>query len=277
VYGSIAPGSLQGSRRSSIKLEKRAKSVPAVPVVEQSELATASLPEVVAFTSAWIPWLSPHHRMLFHHFTGTTLQIFDDSQAVQQEIRSAIIPMVVDTNHGFSLLAAILCLASTHRRNLGLHQDSAEIEYWRDMSMGHLRRPGIQEDGETLNVFAATALMLCIRDIISDVERSFSWKLHLQGAFTVLNQKDCHLSQSVQNVRRILMKLASSLHLRSLLPAPHSAQTGPSPTRQLDSPVELKGLPGGMVTVLRDIRSLRQERSALRNIELHSDSSNMDA
>ena len=213
--------------------------------------------------------------MLFDHFTSITLQIFDDSAAVQQEIRAVIVPMAIDTNHGFSLLAAILCLASTHRRNLGLHQDKAEIEYWRDMSMGHLRRPCVQEDESTENVFAATALMLCIRDVISDVERSFSWKLHLQGAFTVLNQDSSHLSHSAQVARRILTKLAGSLQLRSLLPAPFSAQAGPTPSRPLDGVPDLEGLPRTLVTVMRDIRTLRQERSALRKIELHSDSSNM--
>lgn len=156
--------------------------------------------------------------------------------------------------------------------------------------MGHLRRPGVQEDGSTENVgvfslsrqacksligvnhfqvFAATALMLCIRDIISDVERSFSWKLHLQGAFTVLNQNGSHLSHAVQNVRRILSKVASSLHLRSLLPAPHSTQAGPSLNRDLDGLDGMNSLPERMMVVLRDIRTLRQERSALRNIELH--------
>lgn len=214
--------------------------------------------------------------MLFHHFTGTTLTIFDDSPAIQQEIRSAIVPMAIDTNHGFSLLAAILALASTHRRNLGLHQDTAEIEYWRDMAMGHLRRPGVQEDGSTENTFAATALMLCIRDIISDVERSFSWKLHLQGAFTVINQDDSHLSETAQSARRVLTKIASSLQLRSLLPAPYSAQPRPGSPKQHERANELKGLPGNLVNVLRDIRSLRQERCALQNIETYSDSSNMD-
>jgi hypothetical protein len=214
--------------------------------------------------------------MLFDHFTGTTLAIFDDSRAVQQEIRSTIVPMAIDTNHGFSLLASILSLASTHRRNLGLHQDTTEIEYWRDMAMGHLRRPGVQEDGNTENCFAATALMLCIRDIISDVERSFSWKLHLQGAFTVLNHEASDLSQSAQSARRVLIKLASSMQLRSLLPAPYSTQPGPNSPRRRERENELKSLPGGLVGVLRDIRSLRQERSALKNIELHSDSSNMD-
>ena len=278
MYGQIdfSASSSSSSRRPSIKLEKRPRSVPAVPSIEQNQLLTSSLAEDATFTSAWIPWLSEHHRMLFHHFTETTLTIFDDSPAVQQEIRSTIVPMAIDTNHGFSLLASILSLASTHRRNLGLHQDTAEIEYWRDMSMGHLRRPGVQEDGNTENCFAATALMLCVRDIISDVERSFSWKLHLKGAFTVLNHEAGHLSQAAQSARRVLIKLASSMQIRSLLPAQHSTQPGPDSPRQHECVNELNGLPGGLVNVLRDIRSLRQERSALKNIELHSDSSNMD-
>lgn len=250
--------------------------MPVSPSNDARDLSTTSLPEGVAFVSAWIPWLSQHHRMLFHHFTGTTIQIFDDSQAVQQEIRSTIVPMAVDTNHGFSLLAAILSLASTHRRNLGLHQDSAEIEYWRDMSVGHLRRPGIQEDGSTENVFAATALMLCIRDTISDVERPFSWKLHLQGALTVLKKNGDHLSPAAHSVRVVLTKLARSLQLRSLLPAPLSIP-GPS---SLDSGLEdtdkeVYGLPAALTVILQDIRDLRLERFALQNIEKNSNSSNM--
>ena len=214
--------------------------------------------------------------MLFHHFTETTLSIFDDSQAVQQEIRATMIPMAVDTNHGFSLLAAILSLASTHRRNLGLHQDRAEIEYWRDMSVGHLRRPGVQEDGSTENVFAATALILCIRDIISDVEKPFSWKLHLQGAFTALKKAENHLSPVAHSVRRPLTKLAKSLQLRSLLPGSSSIGGSCSlDTTPEDTDHEVCGLPAALVAILQDIRTLRRERSALQNIESNSNSANM--
>ena len=98
-----------------------------------------------ASPSAWLPWLSDHHRMLFNHFTSSTLATFHQSKMVTDEIRTILIPLATDTNHGFSLLAAILSLAATHRMNLGLSNDEAEIDYWRDMSIGHLRRPGIHE------------------------------------------------------------------------------------------------------------------------------------
>ena len=125
----------------------------------------------VTTSSASIPWLSQHHRMLIDHFIGHTVCLFAESDAEQQEINSAIIPMAVDTKHGFSLLAVILSLASTHRLNLGLQWDVAKIEYWNDMSVGHLRRPMCQEVESTETVFAATALMLCVRDIIRRREK----------------------------------------------------------------------------------------------------------
>ena len=214
--------------------------------------------------------------MLIHYFAGTTLQIFDDSRAVQQELRSTIVPMAVDTNHGFSLLAAILSLALTHRKNLGLHQDQAEVEYWRDMSIGHLRRPGVQENGSTENVFAATALLLCIRDAISDGERPFSWRLHYYGAFTVLMKRRDGTSSATNGTRRLLIKLARSLRIRSLLPTSTSLSAPGCPDKKRDIiDFEVCGFPAALAMILQDIRALRLEVFALKNIEAISGSSNM--
>lgn len=275
IYGHAGSSTSAQQYTHGIKLEPRSQSVPTVPTIEQCDCVTAPLPEGVAITSAWIPWLSQHHRMLFHHFIGTTLSIFAEGNAVQQEIRSAIIPMAVDTNHGFSLLAAILSLASTHRMNLGLHKDEAEIEYWRDMSVGHLRRPMLQEDESTENVFAATALILCIRDVISDGEKPFSWKLHLQGAFTVLARSGTNLTAASRGIRRPLKKLAQSLQLRSLLPMSLALPPTAGLGREPNTENEVYGFPDELAGILQDIRALRLEKSALQNIEANSTSSNM--
>ena len=215
--------------------------------------------------------------MLFSHFTDTTIQIFDDNQEVQQEIRSMIIPMAVDTNHGFSLLAAILSLASTHRKNLGLHESCAEVIYWKDMSVGHLRRPGVQEDGSTENVFAATALMLCVRDAISQVGCQGAWKLHLLGAFTVLEKSSGQMSPTEQATKSALKRLAKSLQLRSPLPVASSPSTAPecSDRNQETTSLDVYGISAALGAVLQTIRGLRLEKFALHNIERNSDSSNM--
>ena len=214
--------------------------------------------------------------MLFNHFINVTVQTFADDAESQQEIRSAIVPMAVDTNHGFSLLAAILSLASTHRKNLGLHQDESEVEYWRDMSMGHLRRPMVQEDSSAENVFAATALILAIRDVISEGERPFSWKVHLQGAFTVLTRDVMHLSVTCQGIRHLLTKLARSLQLRSLLP---SSLPFPCPSgfdkRQPGADEAVYGIPTDLAVILQDVRIVRLESTALHNIQSNSNDSNM--
>jgi len=140
VYGQIS--SSEGTPRS---LLKRTRSVPSATLIDSVRRPSWPTSSGTSSPLAYIPWLSEHHRMLFDHFTNATIGIFHDNPAIQLEIKSIMVPMAADTNHGFSLLASILSLASTHRMILGFAQDQAEIEYWRDMSIGHLRRPGIQE------------------------------------------------------------------------------------------------------------------------------------
>ena len=127
-------------------------------------------------------------------------------------------------------------------------------------------------DGSTENVFAATALILCIRDAISDSERPLSWRLHLQGASTILRKDDPTLSDSERETRRILTKLAISLQLRSLLPVTSTAGLDKMREEQKSGSI---GMLQEFVDILKDIRALRLERLALEAIESNSDSSNM--
>lgn len=223
-----------------------------------------------------IPWLSTHHQKLVHHFINTTITLFAETRAIQEGISSVVLPMAVDTNHGFSLLAAILSLASTHKINLGLHRNVAEIEYWRDMSVGHLRRPTVQEDESTQDVFAATALVLCVQDVISNVEKPFSWKLHLQGAFTVFTGNEDQSSTATTRTRRTLKRTARSLQVRSLLPTCHSQPyPGDVDRKQLGTQEEILSFPDELSAILLEIRSLRLEKNALQSIETNSGTSNM--
>lgn len=145
MYGQVSPSTSKSRSLSHVEL-KRTRSVPGSTYVEKKEKPSAwSTPVGTPSPTTWIPWLSEHHRMLFNHFQENTLKIFHDWPAARMELKSILVPMAADTNHGFSLLSAILSLATTHRVNLGMKEDRAEIEYWRDMSIGHLRRPGIQE------------------------------------------------------------------------------------------------------------------------------------
>lgn len=214
--------------------------------------------------------------MLIHHFIDASLPLFGTSIIVQERIRPTLLPLLASTNHGFSLLAAVLSFASTHRMNLGLHQDVAEIEYWKDMGVGHLRRPIVQEDESTDNVFAATALVLCLRDVISDEDQPFSWKLHLQGAFTVLSRKSRNSTAEGASIRRILKRIAGGLQLRSPLPLPvWLPSPGSMDTKQGRFNSGMCGLPEELAEVLFDIRMLRLEKTALQNIQSSSGSSNM--
>lgn len=194
--------------------------------------------------------------------------MFTSNEMVQQEIRTSIIPLAVHTNHGFSLIAAILSLASTHRKNLGLHGDTAEASFWRDLSVGHLRRPTVHEDESTLDVFAGTALILAIRDVISDGTKPSPWRLHLQGALSVF-QRD---TSAGTDVRKPLVAVARSLQLRSLTP---TRSNTPDPAMQDEARLDAAGVPQMISGVLQQISALRLEKDALRNIESSSGSENM--
>ena len=222
-----------------------------------------------------VPWLSHHHRNLLKHFIENTTSIFAEDLETRQEARSVLIPMAVDTNHGFSLLAALLSLASVHSLSLGLHSRVNESEYWQNMSVGHLRRPTVQEDESTQNVFVATALILCMRDTF-DTEEPSAWRLHLQGALCVSALNFTRSGQHRTGTQRFLDRLARSMQIRSLLPGPLS------PLAPVDSKAagdEVRGdlfdLPTELAIVLQHVRALRSERNALEKIEANSGSRNM--
>ncbi|KAK3706110.1 hypothetical protein LTR37_012937 [Vermiconidia calcicola] len=271
VYGQANSAGSKPFVALGVALTTRHRSEMSAQSSEESILATTALP-ATAVSAAPLQWLSQHHRMLFHYFISVTISIFDDSKATQRELRSAILPMAVDTTHGFPLLAATLSLASTHRLNLGLHQDVAEIEYWRDMSIAYLRRAPPDVGGSTANVHSATALMLCIRDAISGNSTS-SWRLHLQGAITILEKQEGHLTHKDSDCRRLLGKLAKSLQLRSLHPS--CLLDGRSKTEATLNDFEVLGLSPDLAAILCEVHVLHLDRAMLQEVETNSDSSAM--
>lgn len=86
------------------------------------------------------------------------------------------------------LMSAVFALAAAHRLSSGLAQDNCQFELMRGKSLKQL--------GSALNCFnpaendqvIATTLILCMAEIISPTSNSASWRLHLQGASTLLAQ-----------------------------------------------------------------------------------------
>lgn len=148
VYGQIASArSSPPPTESTAASLKRTRSVSRPHGTSRTywEEDKLDLSNAIGTTANQISWLSDHHRTLFDHFANETIVMFHDSQTIQKEIKNILLPLATNTNHGFSLLAAIISLAATHQTNVGRSVDEAEIEYWRDMSIGHLRRPGVHE------------------------------------------------------------------------------------------------------------------------------------
>lgn len=173
-------------------------------------------------TVNWLPWLSPRHRYLVAHFANITCSISFLDIKSHYSLCSAILPLALDTTWSFHLVAAILCVSLTHRASLGLEADSIEIDYWESMAVGHLRRQRVSPDETSENVFAATALLLCMKEIISGGEKAHSWRAHLDGAMAVLDKptlegtlERAHLRKLGQTMQRLALIFCLPRHAKT--------------------------------------------------------------
>lgn len=176
----------------------------------------------------WLPWLSLRPRMLVHHFAQVTCATCCLDQTQHHQICAAILPLALDSTSGFHLLAAILSVASTHQRSLNMEQESAtttDAAYWEAMAVGHLHHQQLPHPGDedAENAFAATALLLSVRDIFDGGERAKSWRMHLDGALFVLNRDQKGRSDAYgttpndSSTRLLLRDLAKAMEVVALL------------------------------------------------------------
>lgn len=94
--------------------------------------------------------------------------------------------MALDTSHGTHLLSAMLGLAAIHQISLGSYSDEAYLAQLRYTSLQQLRLQSIGQNAAVDEQSIATALTLCLCDILAGGEKPKSWRLHLQGAATMI-------------------------------------------------------------------------------------------
>ncbi|OIW30216.1 hypothetical protein CONLIGDRAFT_632275 [Coniochaeta ligniaria NRRL 30616] len=188
--------------------------------------------DAIARNPSHLSHLSLPQRVLLDHFLCTVTRSFSLHLATHQGFCMTYLPMALDPSMGQSLLPAILEAAALHRTSLGLDQSQQVVVALRHASVRHFQLPDIGRDAGADDYALATALMLCLCDILSGGEKTDSWRIHLQGATAITRQiserrrKDGRPVHQESDRRKFLWRWCESLAVLSLL-SPDSALTGP--------------------------------------------------
>jgi hypothetical protein len=156
------------------------------PTTPERDEEGASSPALPVSNPNWLPWLSVADYSLMSHFTVTLTRCLSLHQTMQDDFCTALVPMALDTSHGTHLLSAVLALSAIHQSSLGCWIDDTHLAQLRHSSLRQLRRQVIGQDTSVDEKSIATALSLCLCDILLGGEKPRSWRLHLQGAATMI-------------------------------------------------------------------------------------------
>lgn len=126
------------------------------------------------------------YRRLLDHFLHSTTRSISAHEFVQHDYCGTLLPMALETSH---LLAAVLSIAASHRKSLGLEQNEAQLAHLQATSVQQFRKSLSNPDALAEDTSLATTLVLCFGEIVAGSAKSGSWRPHLQGAATILDQR----------------------------------------------------------------------------------------
>ncbi|CAM1503632.1 Fc.00g012230.m01.CDS01 [Cosmosporella sp. VM-42] len=212
--------------------------------------------------------LSSSHRVLLDHFLHTVTRSFSLHVATHHGFCTTYLPMALDSST--ALLPTILEAAALHRRSLGLPQDERELVALRHASIRQFKVPTIGQDDATDDQAVATALMLCLCDILAGGEMTNSWKLHLQGAAAMLRQAcEGHQDGSEKQTsitRNFLWRWCESLEVLSLLGPTSNPEGQIVNDEDSDYIDEFHGFSRGLIHVIQEVKLLLMERRSLQEL-----------
>jgi hypothetical protein len=131
---------------------------------------------------SWLPDLPGPYKLLLDYFVHVTVS-FSCHEAVKDDFFRTFVPMAVDTSH---VMASILNLAAVHRVKAGLTQCTKQLALLQVVTVEQLRSSLLSSSGIPTEASMATVLMLCYSAIVAGGERARSWRLHLEGAASLL-------------------------------------------------------------------------------------------
>jgi hypothetical protein len=209
--------------------------------------------------------LTSSQKLLLDHFLHTVTRSFSLHAKSHQGFCSTYLTLALHSSA--QVLPAVLEASAHHRKSLGLEHSDHELLSLRQASLQNLQVPQYGGDDNTQDIAAATALMLCLCDILAGGETG-SWMVHLQGAMAILRQSPAGVTDqtemSVQ--RRFLYRWGESLEVLSLLgPAAGShgevIESGDDEPDYID---EFHGFSRSLVQLIREAHLLLLEQQSLQ-------------
>lgn len=227
--------------------------------------------------------LSSSHRLLLDHFCNSVTRSFSLHLTTHHGFCMTYLPMALDPTTGNSLLPAVLEAAALHRKSLGLYDNERELIALRHASIRQFKLPTVGENSVDDDKAIATALILCLCDILAGGEKANSWQLHLQGAIAILHQtsnrggKNCNTSQE-SDLRKFLRRWCESLEVLSIL-GPDSKLAGQTVEyNNLEYIDEFHGFCRRLIPIFQEVHLLLTERQSLQEtLELVGESHPMVA
>ncbi|CRG90714.1 Adhesion and hyphal regulator 1 [Talaromyces islandicus] len=246
---------------------------------DSSHLSPVSLPSppVASLTTisqnpSHLSQLSSSHRLLLDHFSKCVTRSFSLHLASHHGFCMAYLPLALDPDTGNSVLPAVLEAAALHRKSLGLYHNERQLIALRHASIRQFKLPTIGKHSADDDKAIATALILCLCDILAGGEKANSWQLHLQGAITMLR----HASdggtnnQSVSqesDLRKFLRRWCESLEVLSILGVDSKLTGQTVESNNLEYIDEFHGFCRKLIPIIQEVHLLLAERKSLQEMQ----------
>ncbi|CAH0055907.1 unnamed protein product [Clonostachys solani] len=147
-------------------------------------------------------------RILVDYFQHETSKSLSCHEEMQREICSTIVPMAMASQH---VMAAMLCVASSHRLSVGLEQTEVNVFKLHAVSARLLQDAiGCATRQDVLVMALATSLVLCLSNIVSSSSHSEEWGVHLKGTSALIKQLD-ESRYRFEKSTRVLLRFYTSL------------------------------------------------------------------
>ncbi|SPJ71743.1 uncharacterized protein FTOL_01471 [Fusarium torulosum] len=238
----------------------------------------SSTPSSLRLNPSWLPWISKEHLSLIDHFTKNLIPCFSLHPVQPGNFCSNFIPLALNANHGTPLLAAILLSASVHRDALDSPESDMRFTNLYQTCIRHLRHINTGGNAEVDDVYVATALILCLTEILTGGTKSGSWRMHLNGAAALLDDfaPDAEDEGKSTSTRLFLWRWCRSLRANALSSAQPALPSllvdlGLDDTKMMDSNYidVFDGFSTSLLPVFREINDFAQEVTALDELEEH--------
>ncbi|KAH6891166.1 fungal-specific transcription factor domain-containing protein [Thelonectria olida] len=211
--------------------------------------------------------LPPVYRPLLDYFSRVA-DSFSCHEVVKMDLYATFMPIAIETS---LVMTALLNLAAVHRLNSGLGQSDKQVTLLQTMAIQQLRSKLSGPLSIPTEAVMASIILLCYSEIVSGSYQSHSWRLHLEGAASLLgNDRQGWNINALDSTRaflsRCFVSLAALANVSGYPPSDMVSQQathllgGNDQIRYID---EFTGFSTGLVPIFVEIGSLLRRRDKI--------------